>query len=66
MGDTGLYTKTSEESALHKVVKGGHEEVVAKVESWVQLGLRNYDGKDFLMMIVEVNSVEISHLICDL
>lgn len=67
MGDTGLYTKSSEEeSALYKVVKGRHEDMVAfLVESEVQLGVRYYEGKDALVMAVEMKNAEDFQLIYD-
>ena len=63
--DTELYSEASkEESALHKAVKGGHEDVVAfLLESGAQLDLRNHYGKDALMMAVEMNNAEIFQLI---
>ena len=67
MGDTDLYTKIEEEeSALHKAVKGGHEDVVVfLVESGAHLGLMNIRGKDALMMAVEANNAEIFQIIYD-
>ena len=67
MGDTKLYISTNEEeSALHKAVKGGHEDVVAfLVEIGAQLDLRNHEGKDALMMAVEMNNAEVFQLIYD-
>lgn len=61
------YLKTDEEeSALHKAVKGGHEDVVAfLVESGAQLGLRNHQGKDALIMAVEMNNAEVFQIIYD-
>lgn len=57
MSDTKLYTRTHEEnSALHKAVRGGHEDVVAFfVESGVQLDPRNLEGTAALEVLVEVN-----------
>ena len=65
--DTDLYTKIDEEeSALHKAVKGGHEDVVVfLVESGAELGLTNIEGKDALMMSVEANNAEIFQIIYD-
>ena len=65
--DTDLYTKTDEqESALHKAVKGGHEDVVVfLVKSGAQLSLSNIQGKDALMMAVEANNAEIFQIIYD-
>lgn len=67
MSDTDLYTKTEEEeSALHKAVKGGHEDVVAfLVESGAKLSLTDYEGKDALMMAVERGNAEIFQIIYD-
>ncbi len=67
MSDTELYTKTDEEeSALHKAVKGGHEDVVAfLVESGVQLDLRNHEGKTALDMSAAINNAEIFQIIYD-
>lgn len=66
-GDTDLYTKIyEEESALHKAVKGEHEDVVVfLVESGAQLNLINFEGKDALMMAVEANNAEIFQIIYD-
>ena len=65
--DTEIYVKIDEEeSALHKAVMGGHEDVVAfLVKSGAQLGLMNYWGKDALMMSVETNNAEIFQIIYD-
>ena len=65
--DTDLYTRTDEEeSALHKAVKGGHEDVVIfLIESGAQLGLTNIESKDALMMAVEANNAEIFQVIYD-
>ena len=65
--DTDLYTKIDEEeSALHKAVKGGHEDVVVfLVESGAELGLMNFQGQDALMMAVEANNAEIFQIIYD-
>lgn len=67
MSDTDLYTKLAEEeSALHKAVKGGHEDMVAfLVESGAQLGLRNHQGKDALIMAVEMNNAEVFQILYD-
>ena len=67
MSDTELYTKTDdEESALHKAVKGEHEDVVAfLVESGAQLDLRNHEGKTALDISVEMNNAEIYQIIYD-
>ena len=66
-GDTDLYmTIDVEESALHKAVKGGHEDVVAfLVESGAQLDLTNHEGKTALIMSVETNNAEIFQIIWD-
>ncbi|KAF6237775.1 hypothetical protein HO173_003976 [Letharia columbiana] len=65
--DTDLYMKTGEEdSALHKAVRGGHEDVVAfLVESGARLGLRDHQGNDALMMAVKMNSAELFQIIYD-
>ena len=65
MSHTDLYTKIEEEeSALHKAVKGGHEDVVAfLVESGAELGLRDYQGRDALIMAVEMNNAEVFQII---
>ena len=65
--DTDLYTKTLEEqSALHKAVMGGHEDVVAfLVENGAELSLRDHWGKDALIMAVETNNAEIFQIIYD-
>lgn len=67
MGDTDLYTKIDEEeSALHKAVKGGHEDVVVfLVENGAELGLRNIEGQDALTMAVETNNAEIFQIVYD-
>ena len=63
--ETVLYKKTDEEeSALHKAVKGEHEDVVAfLVESGVELGLKDHHGRDALMMAVETNNAEVFQII---
>lgn len=65
--DTDLYmTIGEEESAHHKAVKGGHEEVVVfLVESGAQLDLTNHEGKTALTMSVETNNAEIFQIIYD-
>lgn len=62
---TDLCTKTGEEeSALHKAVKGGHEDVVTfLVESGAQLGLTDHWGRDALMIAVELNNAEVFDII---
>ena len=67
MSDTDLYTKTDEEeSALHKAVKGGYEDIVVfLVDSGAQLGLRDPSGRDALMIAVEMNNAEIFQIIYD-
>ena len=63
--ETLLYKKTDEEeSALHKAVKGGHEDVVAfLVERGAELGLRDHHGRDALTMAVETNNAEVFDII---
>ena len=65
--DTDLYTNPREEqSALHKAVIGGHEDVVAfLVENGAELSLRDCEGKDALIMAVEMNNAEIFQIIYD-
>ena len=65
--DTDLYTNNLEEqSALHKAVVGGHEDVVAfLVENGADLSLRDCEGKDVLIMAVEMNNAEIFQIIYD-
>ena len=65
--DTDLYARPLEEqSALHKAVMGGHEDVVAfLVENGAELSLRDHEGKDALIMAVEVNNAEIFQTIYD-
>lgn len=67
MGETEIYANTNEEeSALHKAVKGGHEDVVAfLVDNGAQLGLRDHQGKDALIMAVEMNNAELFQIIYD-
>ena len=65
--DTDLYTKPLEEqSALHKAVLGGHEDVVAfLVGNGAELGLRDCEGKDALILAVETNNAEVFQIIYD-
>ena len=67
LNDTDLYTMTHEQdSALHKAVRGGHEDVVVcLVESGAQLGLRDHQGRDALMVSVEMNNAEVFQIIYD-
>ncbi len=67
MSDTDLYTKTDEEeSALHKAIRGGHEDVVAfLVESGAQLDLRNHEGNAAREISLEMNNEEIFQIIFD-
>ena len=67
MSDTELYSKTDEEeSALHKAVRGEHENVVAfLVESGAQLDLRNHEGKVAMDMSAEMNNAEIFQIMYD-
>lgn len=67
MSDTELYTRIyQEESALHKAVKGGHEDVVAfLVGSGAQLDLMNYAGIAALEMSVKLNNAEVYQIIYD-
>lgn len=66
-GDTDLYNSIHvEESALHKAVRGGHEDVVAfLVESGAQLDPMNHEGKAALVISVEMNNAEIFQIIYD-
>ncbi len=67
MSDTDLYTKTAEEeSPLHEAIKGSHDDVVAYlVGSGADLGLRDHQGRDALMMAVEMNNAGIFQIIYD-
>lgn len=66
-GDTYLYNSIDqEESALHRAVKGGYEDIVTfLVKSGAQLDLMNHEGKTALVCSVEMNNAEIFQIIYD-